>query len=114
MDTSRIFMCELGIACAITSWGALKQGYAPWPPVIVAQCVAFGILSGVAVFDDEIAVLLGGGFLLALLVGASSSASSGGSTSSFAQNFAALPQNVSYDTLKFGSAGSSSGGNSNG
>lgn len=91
MNTNRLLAAEVVTALGITSWGAIKQGYAPWPPNIMYSCVAFFILSGVAVFNDKLAATLGAGFLLALIVGKAS----GGK---IANTFAALPPS-GYDVL---------------
>jgi hypothetical protein len=99
MNTTRIFAVEFFIAVGINSWGALKQGYAPWPPVIVTSAIAMAILSMTSAIDDRLAVLLGTGFLIACLV---TNLTSGGK---FSDTFGALPQNVSYDVLKLNSAG---------
>lgn len=99
---------EFFIAIGINSWGALKQGYAPWPPVIVTSAIAMAILSMTSAIDDRLAVLLGTGFLLACLV------TQLNAQGKFADTFGALPQNVSYDVLKLNSAGTAnSAGGSN-
>jgi Na+/glutamate symporter len=108
MNASRIFAVEFFIAVGINSWGALKEGYAPWPPVIVTSAIAMAILSMSSAIDERLAVALGTGFLVASII--SVATSQGGSTSGAAGKwsgtFGALPQNVQYDVLKLNSAGS--------
>lgn len=96
MDTKRIFAYEYVACVGITSWGALKQGYAPWPPNIIYSTIAIGILSALSAVQEKLAVTLGVGFLLALLV----KSQSGGT---IAKTFAALPP-PGYDVLSLGSA----------
>jgi hypothetical protein len=117
MNTTRIFAVEFFIAVGINSWGALKQGYAPWPPVIVASAIAMAILSMASAIDDRLAVALGTGFLLASIISVAStqsgSGSSSGATGKWNGVFGALPQNVQYDVLKLNSAQSTTGGQTN-
>jgi hypothetical protein len=108
MNTTRIFAVEFFIAIGINSWGALKQGYAPWPPVIVASAIAMAILSMASAIDDKLAVMLGTGFLIASIISVASSQGGGDSTGAKGKwngVFGALPQNVQYDVLKLNSAG---------
>lgn len=124
MNTTRIFAVEFFIAIGINSWGALKQGYAPWPPVIVASAIAMAILSMASALDDQLAVLLGAGFLLASIMSVAATQAGAGGTagaaaSKWSGTFGAVPQNVQYDVLKLKSSGSTTGstqqgGNSNG
>jgi len=98
MNVQKLFAIEFFISIGISSWGAIKQGYMPWPPNIVGAAVAMGILSLTEAISPELSVLLGAGFILALIV-----ATAGDNGTSIAQTFAALPQNVGYDVLKIGS-----------
>lgn len=104
MDARKALAYEFMLATAINSWGAIKQGYAPWPPVIVASAIAMAVLSLVSAIDDRLAALLGAGFIMASLMAAASGGtnSSNGTAQSFSGIFGAIPQNVSYDTLKLG------------
>ena len=107
MNTTRIFAVEFFIAIGINSWGALKQGYAPWPPVIVTSAIAMAILSMASAIDDKLAVMLGTGFLMASIISVAatqSGASTDGATGKWTGVFGALPQNVQYDVLKLNSA----------
>lgn len=96
MDSKRVFAYEFALCVGITSWGALKKGYAPWPPNIIYSTIAIAILSALASFNEKLAVTLGIGFLLALIVGQAT----GGKV---ADTFAALPP-PGYDALSLGSA----------
>lgn len=110
MNAQKLFTLEFFIAIGISSWGAIKQGYMPWPPNIVGSALAMAILSMLEGVSPELSVLLGGGFLLALLV-----STMGDNGSTIAQTFAALPQNVGYDVLSLSSkSGDNTGGTSNG
>lgn len=95
MDTKRIFAYEYAACVGITSWGALKKGYAPWPPNIIYSTVALAVLSVVSTVNEKIAVYLSVGFLIALIVGQAT----GGKIST---TFAALPP-PGYDVLSLGS-----------
>jgi len=112
MNAQKLFTIEFFIAVGISSCGAIKQGYMPWPPNIVGSALAMAILSMLEAVSPELSVLLGAGFLLALLV-----STMGDNGSTIAQTFAALPQNVGYDVLQIGSSSgsspTSSGDNSN-
>lgn len=96
MNAKRIFAYEFALCVGITSWGALKKGYAPWPPNIIYSTIAIAILSALANFNEKLAVILGIGFLIALVVGTST----GGKV---ADTFAATPP-PGYDALSLGSA----------
>lgn len=91
MDAKRVFAYEYVLCIAITSWGAMKQGYAPWPPNLIRSGIAISILSVVALWNERLGVTLSLGFLLALLVGNAT----GGPV---ADKFAALPP-AGYDSL---------------
>lgn len=123
MNTTRIFAIEFFIAIGINSWGALKQGYAPWPPVIVASAIAMAILSMASALDDKLAVMLGTGFLLASIMAvaatqAGASGAGGTAAKKWTGTFGAVPQNVQYDVLKLKGSGTISqspqGGTQNG
>lgn len=96
MDAKRIFAYEFTLCVGITSWGALKKGYAPWPPNIIYSTIAIAILSALSNWNEKLAVTLGVGFLLALIVGQAT----GGKV---ADTFAALPP-PGYDALSLSSA----------
>jgi hypothetical protein len=96
MNTARIFAIEFFLCIGITSWGAVKQGYAPWPPNIIGTALAMIILSFTSAIDERLSTLLAAGFLLALIVN-NVAGDSGSQT--LAQTFAALPQNVGFDVL---------------
>lgn len=68
MDSNKVLAGEFCVALAINSWGAIKQGYAPWPGSVMRSAAAFGILGVAAIAAPDLATLLGAGFLLALLV----------------------------------------------
>lgn len=101
MNTARIFAIEFFLCIGITSWGAIKQGYAPWPPNIIGTALAMIILSFTSAIDERLSTLLAAGFLLALVVN-NVAGDSGSQTLS--QTFAALPQNVGYDVLSLSSS----------
>lgn len=103
MNAQKLFTLEFFIAIGISSWGAIKQGYMPWPPTIVGSALAMAILSMLEAVSPELSVLLGAGFLLALLVGQMQ-----GAEGAIAQTFAALPQNSGYDVLQIGSSSGAS------
>jgi hypothetical protein len=96
MNTSRIFAIEFFLCVGITSWGAIKEGYAPWPPNIIGTALAMAILSLTSAIDERLSVLLAGGFLLALIV---NNVAGDNGSQTLSQTFAALPQNVGFDVL---------------
>lgn len=102
MNTSKVFAIEFFIATGINSWGAMKAGYAPWPPVIVYSSLAMAICSMAAVIDERLAVWLGTGFLLASIVHVAGLVDSGGS-GKWNGTFGAVPTGIGYDILQFGS-----------
>lgn len=102
MDTKKVFAYEWLACVGITSWGALKKGYAPWPPTIIYSTVALGLLSAISVVNEKLAVILSVGFLLALIVG-NTQAAVGGTAGKFLGNFAAIPP-PGYDVLQLGAA----------
>lgn len=104
MNTNKVFAIEFFIACGINSWGALKSGYAPWPPVIVYSSLAMAICSMAAVIDERLAVWLGTGFLVASIVHVAGIADPGGN-GKWTGTFGAIPTGVSYDIIQFGSGG---------
>lgn len=65
MNPKSILAGEFVLAIAFTSWFAIKNQYAPWPPTVVKICASFGIFGIVAMAAPEIAAALAGGFLLA-------------------------------------------------
>lgn len=92
MDTKRVFAYEFAACVGITSWGALKQGFAPWPPNIIYSTVALAVLSALSTVNEKLSVYLSVGFLIALIVGQAT----GGKIST---TFAALPP-PGYDVLQ--------------
>ena len=117
MNVNKTFAIEFFIAIGINSWGALKQGAAPWPPTIIASCIAMAILSLSSAIDERLAVLLGAGFLLASVM-AIAQQSSGGSQTGAAGKwngvFGAVPPTGTYDVLQIGSSQTQTGGGQNG
>lgn len=116
MNTNKLFAIEFFIAIGINSWGALKQGDAPWPPTIIASCIAMAILSLSSAIDERLAVLLGAGFLLASIMGvaASQSGSTNGAAQKWSGTFGAIPPSSSYDTLTLISNSNTQSGGQNG
>lgn len=102
MNAQRLFAYEFGTAIAITSWGAIRKGYAPWPPNMIYSAIGFMLLSVVSIFDEKLCVTLGAGWLLALIVGEST----GGK---IADTFAATPP-PGYDVLSLSSLGGTANG----
>lgn len=118
MNTSKLFAVEFFIAIGINSWGAIKQGYAPWPPTIIASCIAMAILSLSSALDERLAVLLGAGFLVASIM-AIAQQQSGSQTganvaSKWTGTFGAIPPSGTYDVLGLASTQQNQGGNQNG
>jgi hypothetical protein len=105
MNTARIFAIEFFLCIGITSWGAIKEGYAPWPPNIIGTALAMIILSFTSAIDERLSTLLAAGFLLALIV---NTAAGDSGSQTLAQTFAALPQNVGYDVLSLSAQSGSS------
>lgn len=68
MRSSRVLVAEFGISAALMSWGAIKEGYWPWPPALARIAFAFALLSIVALVEERLAALLGAGFLIAQIV----------------------------------------------
>jgi len=104
MNTARIFAIEFFLCIGITSWGAIKQGYAPWPPNIIGTALALIILSFTSAIDERLSTLLAAGFLLALIV---NNVAGDNGSQTLSQTFAALPQNVGFDVLSLQSSTSS-------
>jgi hypothetical protein len=105
MNTQKLFAYELVACVGITSWGAIKQGYAPWPPNIIYSTIAIGIISALAAVNERLAVTLGVGFLLALIVKQTTG-------KGIPEAFAALPP-PGYDALSLGTAQPGSGNSGN-
>jgi hypothetical protein len=98
MDPGKLIGAEILVAVGITSWGAIKQGQAPWPPTIIGSMVAYCILLLLSAVSAPLAAILATGFLLALLIGQLDGAQGG----SIADKFGALPpQGVGFDVLHF-------------
>lgn len=64
-STSKILAAEYVLAVGISSWGAVKAGFVPWPAAVIKIGIGFGMLGLLAAASPELAVMLGGGFLLA-------------------------------------------------
>jgi hypothetical protein len=65
---NRILATEYVVALGISSYAAIKDGQAPWPPTVIRTSIAFGILGMVAMMNERFAYVLAGGFLLAQLL----------------------------------------------
>jgi hypothetical protein len=117
MNVNRTLAIEFFIAIGINSWGAIKGGYAPWPPTIIASCIAMAILSLSSVIDERLAVLLGAGFLMASVMAvAQQQAGSGTSTAGQAAakwsgTFGAIPPSGNWDVLGLNSTTNNQQGN---
>lgn len=115
MNTNKIFATEFFIAIGINSWGALKQGQAPWPPTIIASCIAMAVLSLFSAVDEKLAVLLGAGFLLASVMAIASTQDPNPSSTGqiviakWSNTFGAVPPSGTYDTLGLLNAGGNNG-----
>lgn len=119
MNVNKTLAIEFFIAIGINSWGAIKQGYAPWPPTIIASCIAMGILSLSSAIDERLAVLLGAGFLVASIMAIaqqqSGSQTGGSAASKWTGTFGATPPSGTYDVLGLTSAqNNQQGGQGNG
>jgi hypothetical protein len=119
VNASKIFAIEFFISIGINSWGAMKQGYAPWPPTIIASCIAMAILSLSSAVDERLAVLLGAGFLAASIMAIaqqqSGSQTGANAASKWTGTFGAIPPSTQYDVLQVGSmAQQQQGGAQNG
>lgn len=93
-STAKILSAEYVLAVGISSYGAIRAGFVPWPAAVVKIGVGFGLLGLLATAAPELAVMLGAGFLLAdLLIVATPSGSSNALDSSGKWNkqFGALP-----------------------
>lgn len=100
---SKILAGEMVISAGINSWGAIKSNQVPWPGTLVRIGVAFGILGVVAMWDEQIAEMLGGAFLLASVVNL---ATTQGTSGKWSNTFGAVPpspgDNWPYYTLGWG------------
>lgn len=65
MNGQRVLAAEFAVSVSILGWGAVKQGFWPWPASVARSAFAFAVLSLIGLFDDRIAAVLGAGFLLA-------------------------------------------------
>lgn len=106
MNTNKLFAIEFFIAIGINSWGAIKQGDAPWPPTILASCIALAVLSLASGINDRLAVLLGAGFLMASIMsiaqqqaGGTSTTGAAGAAQKWSGVFGAVPPSGTYDIL---------------
>ena len=68
MNPSRVLALEYVISLTISSWQAIKSGYAPFPQVVTRTSIAFGILGITGIAIPTLAATLGTGFLLAQLL----------------------------------------------
>lgn len=93
-NTGKVLAAEYVVAVGISSYGAIRAGFVPWPGAIVKIGLGFGLLGLLATASPELAVMLGGGFLLAdLLIVATPSGSGNALDSSgkWSKQFGALP-----------------------
>jgi hypothetical protein len=86
-STNQILGAEYLLAIGVTSYGALRSGFVPWPASIVRTGLGFGLLGLLATGAPELAVLLGGGFLLADILKLADPSQGGG----WAKTFGAVP-----------------------
>lgn len=68
MKAQQVIATEYLLSMGIVSWAPIKQGYYPWPPMLMRTSIAYAILSLLSIVAEEFAVLLTTGFLLAQLV----------------------------------------------
>lgn len=98
-----VFAAEFFIVVAINAWGAMQNGYAPWPPTIVMMCLAIAILLFVSILDARLSEILGIGLLLGLILMNLQSAFSKGEDSRISKVFGAVPPDdmlAQYDVLR--------------
>jgi hypothetical protein len=117
VNANKVLAGEFFLAIGINSWGALKQGDAPWPPTIIASCIAMAILSMASAIDERLAVLFGAGFLMASIMNTATGGSGQSSAATlFNGTFGAIPPSGTYDILSInsGSASNGSGNSGNG
>lgn len=67
-NVQNVLIGEYIVALGVSSWGAIRQQQAPWPPTVIRTSLAFGILGIAALGSPELAATLGAGFLIAQLV----------------------------------------------
>jgi hypothetical protein len=85
--TARVLSAQYVLAVGISSYGAIRSGFVPWPAAIVKIGLGFGLLGLLSTGAPELAVMLGGGFLLADLLKLADPTQGGG----WQKNFGALP-----------------------
>ena len=68
MNKSTILTGEYIIAISFASWGAIKNGFWPWPPTLVKISTAFLVFGIISMAAPEIGAALAGGTLLALFL----------------------------------------------
>jgi hypothetical protein len=92
-STSKVLAAEYVLAVGISSWGAIRSGFVPWPAGVVKIGLGFGLLGLLATAAPELAVMLGGGFLLAdlLIVATPGSGNALDSSGKWNKQFGALP-----------------------
>lgn len=90
-STTKILAAEYVIAVSLSSWGAIREGFVPWPAGIVRIGLGFGLLGLLATAAPELAVMLGGGFLLADLLKLASPGGSLDDQGKWTKTFGALP-----------------------
>lgn len=64
-NPNRVLAAEYVVAVGLSSWGAIRAGFFPWPGAIVRIGLGFSLLGLLATGAPELAVMLGAGFLLA-------------------------------------------------
>ena len=84
---ARVLAAQYVLAVGISSYGAIRSGFVPWPAAIVKIGLGFGLLGLLATGAPELAVMLGGGFLLADLIKLADPAAGGG----WQKTFGAIP-----------------------
>lgn len=68
MNGQKVIAAEFVASVAIISWGAVKEGFFPWPASVARAAFAFAVLSLLGLLNDRLAALLGAGFLLAQIL----------------------------------------------
>lgn len=86
-STARVLAAEYILAVGISSYGAVKSGFVPWPAAVIRIGIGFGLLGLLAAASPELAVMLGGGFLLADVLKLADPSGGGG----WAKTFGAVP-----------------------
>lgn len=84
-STAKVLAAEYVLAVGVSSYGAIRSGFVPWPAAVVRIGIGFGLLGLLATGAPELAVMLGGGFLLADLLTLADT------SSKWSKTFGALP-----------------------